>query len=128
SSVQLDKIQSVILDHESRTSVLLAKVLSHFYWQIKPEWVDERNIDLKNLNNNSATVVIGDRALSLRNDYKYKYDLAEEWRKFTGLPFVFACWVANNSLNHSYLQNFNEALKYGLDNRYLLFDSLSNSH
>ncbi len=128
SNVPLEKIQSVVLDHESRTSVLLAKTLAHYYWNIKPEWLDEKPNDLQNISHHSAAVVIGDRALSLRNSFQYKYDLALEWKKFTGLPFVFACWVTNTSLNENFQILFNEALKYGIDNRELLFNSLSNNH
>ena len=128
SNVPLKEIRSVIMDNESRTSVLLAKVLAHFYWEIKPEWLNEKNTDLQNLNENTAAVVIGDRALSLRSAYPYKYDLAYEWKKFTGLPFVFACWVANTEIDKNYLNLFNEALKYGLDHRHLLIESLSNKN
>lgn len=128
SNTALEKIQSVIMDNESRTSVLLAKTLAHFHWKIKPQWLDEKNFDVNNLEQNTAAVIIGDRALSLRNSYQYKYDLSLEWKEFTGLPFVFACWVANTTINKSYLRLFNEALKYGLDNRHVLLNSLSNNH
>ncbi|MEW6378702.1 MAG: menaquinone biosynthesis protein [bacterium] len=47
----------------------------------------------------TAFLVIGDRALHLwqsekeRGPYSYLYDLGEEWKKMTGLPFVFALWM-----------------------------------
>jgi chorismate dehydratase len=50
----------------------------------------------------------------LENKYKYVYDLAEEWQKFTGLPFVFACWTANKQLPQRFIEEFNAALKDGL--------------
>jgi chorismate dehydratase len=40
----------------------------------------------------------------------YIYDLAVEWRKFSGLPFVFACWAANKPLDDGFLSRFNEAM------------------
>ena len=124
SNVPLEKIQSVVMDHESRTSVLLAKILAHFYWKIKPQWLDEKNAEFKKINTTIATVVIGDKALALRNSYQYKYDLSLEWKKFTGLSFVFACWVANTEIDENYLQLFNKALAYGLENRNLIMESL----
>lgn len=124
SNVPLAEIRSVIMDHESRTSVLLAQILAHFYWKINPEWLNEKNIDLNNLGANMAAVVIGDRALLMRNNYAYVYDLAFEWKKFTGLPFVFACWVANIPIDENYLSVFNAALKSGLDNRNKVYESL----
>jgi chorismate dehydratase len=36
----------------------------------------------------TAFVQIGDRTFGKKEQYKYVYDLAEEWQKFTGLPFV----------------------------------------
>jgi chorismate dehydratase len=45
-------------------------------------------------------LVIGDYALQLkmRNSFPFVYDLGEEWRKLTGLPFVFALWVVRRDI------------------------------
>jgi chorismate dehydratase len=45
------------------------------------------------------------------------YDLGEEWQKFTGLPFVYAAWIANKPIPHEFMAAFNESLKFGLDHR-----------
>ena len=55
-------------------------------------------------------------ALNLKANIIYKCDLAEEWKKFTGLPFVFACWVANKPLPDEFTEDFNNALSYGVNN------------
>ncbi|RYY29846.1 MAG: radical SAM protein, partial [Sphingobacteriaceae bacterium] len=52
-----------------------------------------------------------------KNQYKYVYDLAEIWQKMTGLPFVFAAWIANKPINPEFMKSFNQALKTGLDSR-----------
>ncbi len=117
SNSPMNEIHTIVMDNESRTSVKLAKLLARHYWKIEPNWIDEKEIDLAMLNGNTAAVVIGDRALSIRDSYRYKYDLALEWKKFTGLPFVFACWVSNTAIDYDFLATFNRALKYGLDNR-----------
>lgn len=43
-----------------------------------------------------SRLLIGDQALRFRrrfgNDYQY-WDLGEEWKRTTGLPFVFALWL-----------------------------------
>ena len=44
------------------------------------------------------------------------YDLAGEWTKFTGFPFVFACWVSNKKIDSDFIKQFNLALKLGIDN------------
>jgi chorismate dehydratase len=40
-----------------------------------------------------AALIIGDPAMLIDRSSLYVYDLAEEWRKHTGLPFVFAFWA-----------------------------------
>ena len=49
--------------------------------------------------------------------YSYAYDLAEEWFKFTGLPFAFAVWASNKPIPEDFKLSFNAALKSGLDHR-----------
>jgi len=109
SETPLNAITTIYLDHHSRTSVTLAKVLAKHYWKIEPEWIHfSGDVTTYPRTGNSAAVVIGDKAFGIQSPYIY--DLAVEWRKFTGLPFVFACWVANKSLDEGFLSRFNEAM------------------
>ena len=116
SSVPLEEIKLITLDHESRTSVLLAKILAKEFWSIEPLWRNENADEFSKISGTSAAVVIGDRALKMRGQFKYVYDLSEEWQKMTNLPFVFACWVANKKIEQAFLELFNEALKFGVEN------------
>jgi chorismate dehydratase len=68
------------------------------------------------IKNTNAAVVIGDRTFELNGKFKYDYDLAEEWKKFTGLPFVFAAWVSTEKLPQEFIKEFNSVLKHGIDN------------
>jgi len=117
SDVTLEKITMILLDYQSRTSVSLVKVLAKKFWKINPEWLPAKENFESEIKETTAAVIIGDRTFGLENKYKFKYDLAEEWQKFTGLPFVFACWVANKQLPDNFLKEFNEALRTGLNNR-----------
>jgi len=45
------------------------------------------------LESNDAALIIGDPAMLIDRSALYVYDLAEEWRKHAGLPFVFAFWA-----------------------------------
>lgn len=117
SDVPLNEITSVLLDYQSRTSVTLVKVLAENFWNIHPQWVKAEANYEENVAGTTAAVIIGDRTFGIENKYKYTYDLAEEWQKFTALPFVFACWVANKKLPESFISSFNTVLKSGLDNR-----------
>jgi chorismate dehydratase len=114
SDVPLEKIETVLLDYQSRTSVLLVKVLAGKFWKISPQWVDGENNFEKKINGTTAGLVIGDRTFALKNKLKYVYDLAEEWKKFTSLPFVFACWVSNKKIPDDFISRFNAALEKGL--------------
>src|SRR5260370_33421252 len=64
SEVPLEKIKSVLLDYQSRTSVMLAKILANKFWNIFPEWVDGLNDFEKNIKEETAGLVIGDRTFA----------------------------------------------------------------
>jgi chorismate dehydratase len=116
SDVPLENIETVLLDYQSRTSVLLLKILADRFWKISPRWIEgENNFETK-ISGTTAGLVIGDRTFSLKHKFKYYYDLAEEWKKFTSLPFVFACWVSNKKIQDDFISRFNSALENGLEN------------
>lgn len=127
SEVPLNEIENVVLDYQSRTSVTLVQVLAKHFWKISPAWVKAEADYEKNISDKSAAVIIGDRTFGLEGKYKFAYDLAEEWQKFTGLPFVFACWVANKELPSEFLNSFNTALKWGIVKMPHLIDEIEAS-
>lgn len=114
SNVPLEEIGHIILDYQSRTSVMLTKVLAKNFWKIHPQFLpsDVGYEDL--IQGNNGGVVIGDRALLLKDKFKYCYDLSGEWKKFTGLPFVFATWTARVKPDSSFISEFNAAISEGL--------------
>lgn len=128
SEVPLSEIRSVLLDYQSRTSVTLVKVLAQKFWTISPEWLNATEEYENKISGTAAAVIIGDRTFGLENKYKYSYDLAEEWNKFTGLPFVFACWTANKKLPEGFISEFNLALKKGLEGRPVLIKEIEKSN
>jgi chorismate dehydratase len=117
SDVPLNQIKEILLDYQSRTSVTLVQVLAGKFWKISPDWIKAQENYESRINGTTAAVIIGDRTFGLENRYKYTYDLAEEWQKYTQLPFVFACWVANKKLPDEFITSFNAALKKGVNNR-----------
>lgn len=116
SEVPLNKIKTITLDYQSKTSINLAKLLCKFFWKIDVTYLDSTPNYENKINSTNAAVVIGDRTFLLNNTFKYEYDLAEEWQHFTGLPFVFAAWVSSKKLNPDFISQFNLVLKYGVDN------------
>ena len=119
SDCPLNEITSITLDYQSRTSVMLVKLLVKFFWKIDVKFFDADEGYIDSISKNHAGLVIGDRTFNLKDSFSFKYDLSEEWFKFTGLPFVFACWVANKPLSKKFKKQFINALKYGLDRKEL---------
>jgi len=115
SDVPLEQIESVYLDYQSRTSVNLVQVLALKHWKINPKWINSFEGFETEISGRKAGVIIGDRTFSIKKDYKYVYDLSMEWYNLTGLPFVFATWVANKPIYDEFVDQFNRALQFGLD-------------
>ena len=114
SEQPLETVKNVLLDYQSKTSVNLARVLLKHYWKLNVNFLDATEGYQSQIKKDTAGVVIGDRAFSQRIVSPYIYDLAEAWLSFTGLPFVFAAWVANRQLPAAFIEEFNEANAYGL--------------
>ncbi len=111
------EVTTIKLDVQSRTSNNLAKVLLKNHWRSNPSFVEgDGQAD--------AFVQIGDRTFGKKDQFAYKYDLAEEWQNFSGLPFVFAVWASNKEISETFTAEFNSALKYGLDHRKVVIDAI----
>jgi predicted solute-binding protein len=81
-------VRTLRLDPSSRTSRLLAQWILRAGHGARPEIVaDEADAD--------AELVIGDAALLRARGGEERLDLGEEWRRLTGLPFVFAAWYGD---------------------------------
>jgi chorismate dehydratase len=128
SEVPLNEIKTILLDNQSRTSVELVQILANKFWNIQPVWQDAEEKYETLIAGTTAGVVIGDRTFTLKNKFKYVYDLAAEWKKFTSLPFVFACWVANKKLPADFIQRFNTALKNGLEAKSEVIKQYTDTH
>ena len=123
SDVPINKVETILLDYQSRTSILLLKILLKEYWKLNPYLVFSDKYYIDSIKNNCAGLVIGDRAFNLNNKYNYVYDLSEMWRNLTSYPFVFAVWVANKKINKHFINDFNEAIQFGINN---IHDALLN--
>ncbi len=121
SNTPIQKINKIWLDPHSRTSNNLAKILCKNYWNL-PINFSSRSSDILEMEDGEGLVLIGDRTFGVTRNFKYVYDLSEEWERFTGLPFVFAAWVSNTMLPKDFIQYFNEALKFGLANIKVVID------
>ncbi|HEY7896468.1 MAG TPA: menaquinone biosynthesis protein [Gemmatimonadaceae bacterium] len=105
----------VLLSRSSMTSVALLRLLFANVWHAQPEFAagdaELTHVSQFASEDHDARLVIGDAALLLNAaragaapsaaghgaPYAYAYDLGAEWKRWTGLPFVFAVWVAQRS-------------------------------
>ncbi|MCY7292468.1 MAG: menaquinone biosynthesis protein, partial [Ferruginibacter sp.] len=116
SDVPLHEIKTILLDYQSRSSVGLLKILLKDYWKIKVELVSASAGYEDKITGTTAGLVIGDRAFIQRKKSNYIYDLGTAWKEMTGMPFVFAAWIANKKLSETFITNFNAATSEGLNN------------
>jgi chorismate dehydratase len=119
SNEPLKKIERVWLDGHSNTSVALARRLAAERWKISPEWVDLTDYSrLDNPQKGDAFVIIGDKVFEHEGRFTHTWDLAEEWRAHTGLPFVFAVWVARKNIAPETIDALERALTLGVERIY----------
>jgi chorismate dehydratase len=114
SQVSMDQIDKVYLDYQSRTSVALAKILFKQYWKKEVEFLKATEGYMDHINGNTAGIIIGDRALACLDKFQHIYDLGSAWKAYSGLPFVFAAWVANKTIPLEFMEAFDAANVYGL--------------
>ena len=93
SRMPLEEIRTVAADTSSRTSVALARVLFRKWFGGGREFTSMPPLLEVMLKCCDAALLIGDPALTVDRTRYICYDLAEEWKRLTGHPFVFAFWA-----------------------------------
>ena len=99
SRVPIPDLRSVALDTSSRSSRALVQIVLAEKYNLHPEFhscpptIDPQEADT------DAVLLIGDTALRQLGATDYALDLGAEWTALTGLPFVYACWVARGEVN-----------------------------
>ncbi len=110
SRVPLDAIRRVRLDDHSRTSNQLLAILAARYWNTEWTFYADPNEPLP-----ESALMIGDKVFAAESQYPFKYDLAEAWTRLTGLPMVFAVWIARPDVPDDLLAELNATFKAGMD-------------
>jgi chorismate dehydratase len=97
SKVPLEQIRTVAVDTSSMTSVALIKVLFAKWWGGGRTFTAMAPDIEHMLEEHDAGLVIGDPALKIDRSRYLTYDLAEEWIRLTGKPFIFAFWAVRHA-------------------------------
>jgi chorismate dehydratase len=120
SRMPVDQVRTIALDTSSMTSAALTKILFEKWLGGGRKFTSmEPNIE-RMLSANDAALVIGDPALQIDRSRYLTLDLAEEWIRYTGKPFVFAFWaVRHNALQEAPSQDlsaiFQQSRDHGLE-------------
>jgi len=99
--VPIEQVRDVYADTDSHTSVALLRVLMHKMTGRLPGVIDyharEHVAGGRIVEHPPAMLLIGDKVVTDSPPavmYPHQLDLGEAWRAQTGLPFVFAVWMA----------------------------------
>lgn len=110
----LENCNRLITDLHSRTSVLLSRVLLKNFWQLNIPFTPG-SIEDYDEGVSDAILLIGDKVFEHEKKFPYVYDLGTIWKDWTGLPFVFAVWIAQQNVSRETEVHINKALKTGVD-------------
>ncbi len=118
SHVPIAEATAMVLDPHSRSSNGLASVLLQEYWQRDIPKVAPSGERFSQIQGTVCGVAIGDKAFAMSDQFPHVYDLAEMWKRFTGLPFVFAVWAyRREAVSQVQLDRIRMALEWGRVNR-----------
>jgi chorismate dehydratase len=107
------QIRTLALDEGSRTSAALTKVILAERYGVIPKTEPLRMESATTDSGADAVLLIGDRAMhSPEESFVEVMDLGQFWYDWTGLPFVFAMWVARREVN---TEGVDEALSHARD-------------
>ena len=107
------QIRTLALDEGSRTSAALTKVILAERYGVIPKTEPLRMESTTTDSSADAVLLIGDRAMhSPEESFTEVMDLGQFWYDWTGLPFVFAMWVARREVN---TEGVDEALSQARD-------------
>lgn len=98
SRTPFDRIETVHADTDSHTSVCLLRILLDRVYGCRPRFIEH---DARHASGGetspAALLLIGDKVVHAAPPaalYSHQLDLGEAWHGLTGLPFVFAVWMA----------------------------------
>ncbi|MDB5291691.1 MAG: hypothetical protein JWL69_2932 [Phycisphaerales bacterium] len=104
SPVPVKQIQVLACDTDSHTSVALARIILAERFGVRPEFTSLRaDVGAGHAGAGAgpvAQLLIGDKVVCEEpQGLPHQVDLGEAWKELTGLPFVFAAWMARDGVD-----------------------------
>jgi chorismate dehydratase len=97
SQTPFDKITTLACDPDSHTSVALARIVLEKRFGVRPEFI---RLSAASSAPGEARLLIGDKVVCEEPvGFEHQLDLGGAWKDLTGLPFVFAAWVARDGID-----------------------------
>lgn len=103
---------NILVSSQSETSTALLEIVLRKFYKLECRFRPGDKPLIKALDSHPACLLIGDDALIAKNvittknsqlqapnSQLYIYDLGDIWLKHTGLPFVFALWIARKDFS-----------------------------
>lgn len=119
SNTPIERVRRIWLDSHSRTSMQMLGYLAATYWHISPEWISFDDVtEIERMEDGDACLLIGDKVFAQEGRFTYSYDLGEEWKNCTHLPFAFAVWVARKGLSYELYDTLQHAFTFGIEHVY----------
>lgn len=125
----LTTVRRIALSPHSQSSNALLRILWQRYWQRDPaavEWIAPNGEPLADHVPADAQLIIGDEALTCAPG-PHAIDLGQAWHEWTGLPFVFACWMATDSIDPSWAPQLCRTREHNLANLSTLLENDSHT-
>ena len=116
SKVPTEQIDTIYLDKDSRTSVLLVKVIFEAMGKKDIVWKEGIENYFIDGNPKCGFLAIGDKVFDYELQFPYFFDLGGAWKKLFGLPFAFAVFVKNPTVDQSVIDELNLILASGIEN------------
>lgn len=116
----IEELKEIYADTDSHTSVNLLRVImaKQYLQSVKIIPYNTRSKDMLTPN---AMLLIGDKVVSESPkavEYPYQLDLGAAWARMTGLPFMFAIWLAKEETDLGDLPRWlSENLEHNLEHR-----------
>ena len=97
SRAPIDQIDALACDPDSHTSVALARIILAERYGRVPEFID---LSRATGRAGEARLLIGDKVICDEPaGFEHQLDLGHAWKVLTGLPFVFAAWMARGEVD-----------------------------
>jgi chorismate dehydratase len=97
SPVPLEQVRALACDTDSHTSVALARIVLARLYNLRPTFVD---LAAGAVTKDTALLLIGDKVVCEEpKGLPHQLDLGDAWKRLTGLPFVFAAWIARDGVD-----------------------------